>query len=95
VQILALRTWQLQHDGRLPDKLQELVNSKLLDELPADPYWTGRHFGYTRSAGQSLLSLGERGPIRTGTAEVKRLRPTLGSWLLYSIGPDRRDDDAG
>jgi hypothetical protein len=94
VQILALRTWQLGHDGRLPGKLQELVTSGLLNELPADPYWTGRHFGYVRSSGQPLLPLGERGPVGTGSAEHKRPRPTAGFWLLYSIGPDRRDDEA-
>ncbi|MGA7497146.1 MAG: hypothetical protein WBX00_10500 [Isosphaeraceae bacterium] len=45
VQILALRVWQLRHDGRLPEKLQKLVTSGVLDELPADPYTPGHRFG--------------------------------------------------
>jgi len=94
VQILALRIWQLRHDGRLPEKLQELVTAGVLTELPADPYTPGHHFGYVRSSGQELLPLGEVGPIGTGFEELKRLRPTPGSWLLYSVGPDRRDDRA-
>lgn len=94
VQILALRTWQLRHDGHLPERLQELVTSGLLNELPADPYTPGHHFGYVRSSGQALLPLGELGPIQLGSEDLKRLRPTPGSWLLYSVGADMRDDGA-
>lgn len=94
VQILALRFWQLRHDGHLPGSLRELVTSGVLDELPADPYTPGHHFGYVRSSGQELLPLGELGPLRQGSEDLKRVRPTLGSWLLYSVGPDRQDDGA-
>ncbi len=94
VQILALRVWQLRHDGRLPEKLQELVTSGVLDGLPADPYTPGHHFSYVRSSGQALLPLGELGPVQAGSEDLKRLRPTHGSWLLYSVGPDGQDDGA-
>ncbi len=94
VQILALRIWQLRHDGRLPENLQELVTSKLLDKLPVDPYTPGRRFGYVRSSGQPLLPLGKLVPIRHGFEDLERLLPTANSWLLYSVGPDRQDDGA-
>ncbi len=94
VQILALRVWQLRHDGRLPEKLQDLVTSGLLDELPADPYTPGHHFGYVRSSGQELLPLGELGPLRQGFGDFSGVRSSLGSRLLYSVGPDRQDDGA-
>ena len=94
VQILALRVWQLRHDGRLPWKLQDLVTSGVLAELPADPYTPGHPFGYVRSFGQALLPLGQLGPIQQGFEANQGARSTLGSWLLYSVGPDRQDDGA-
>jgi hypothetical protein len=94
VQILALRIWQLRHDGRLPEKLQDLVSSGLLDQLPIDPYTPDHPFGYVLSSGQSLLPLGERGPVHPRPRDLERLRPTPGARLLYSVGPDRRDDRA-
>jgi hypothetical protein len=94
VQILALRVWQLRHDGHLPERLRELVTSGVLDELPADPYTPGHPFGYVRSFGQALLPLGQLGPIQQGFEANQGARSTLGSWLLYSVGPDRQDDGA-
>jgi hypothetical protein len=94
LQVLGLRQWQLRHDGRLPEKLQELVTSGVLADLPDDPYRPGHPFGYVRSSGQELLPLGEFSTIRTGSEEHKQLRRTAGSWLLYSVGPDRQDDQA-
>ena len=38
VQILALRAWQLRHDGRLPESLTDLVTSDEIDDLPSDPF---------------------------------------------------------
>ena len=71
VQVLALRAWQLEHGGRLPGQLQELVSSGLLDALPTDPYTPKHPFGYVRSSGQPLLPLGQfarlaRGPTARG-----------------------------
>ena len=94
VQILALRAWQLEHGGRLPETLQELVTAGILDTLPTDPYTPRHHFGYVRSAGQSLLPLGRFWSLRPGPEGEKQLRPTLDSRLLYSVGPDLQDDGA-
>ena len=43
---------------------------------------------------QERNHLGELGSLRSGSEDLKRLRPTPGSWLLYSVGPDRQDDGA-
>ena len=94
VQILALRVWQLEHGGRLPQNLQELVSSGLLNGLPTDPYSPKHQFGYVRSSGQPLLPLGWFWPVRPGPESFKQLRPVVDSWLLYSVGPDMRDDSA-
>ncbi|MGO9921022.1 MAG: hypothetical protein ACLQIB_40835 [Isosphaeraceae bacterium] len=102
VQLLALRAWQLRHDGKFPERLEVLVPEEL-PSLPNDPY-TGRPFGYIRSEGQILLSL--RGTLRcwlsSGPVAVVRSnlfgsfepswKPTPGFWLLYSVGPDLHDD---
>ena len=93
VQILALRTWQLSHDGKLPDRLDRLVVDKVLSNLPADPFTPNHHFGYVRASGQRLLPLGTLDPIN----EVKDDRPIQSvenAWLLYSVGPDGTDHRA-
>jgi hypothetical protein len=92
VQILALRDYQLKHAGKLPDSLLELVTSGELDQLPADPY-SGRHFGYVKSTGQDVLPLGDLEPF-SNLQKAAELISTEGLWLLYSIGPDRRDNQA-
>ena len=91
IQILALRSWQVQHGGRLPDRLAELVPSEL-DRLPADPY-TNNAFGYIPSEGQPLLPLGRFDPLPAGTPPSE-LIPTAGHRLLYSFGHNRQDDHA-
>jgi len=102
VQLLALRAWQLRHGGQFPDRLEVLVPEEL-PKLPDDPY-TGRPFGYIRSEGQVLLSLrdslrcwassGSGGVVRSNLFGLfePSWRPTPASWLLYSAGPDLRDD---
>ena len=89
--ILALRTWQLEHGGRYPASLRELVPS-VLAALPTDPF-SGQSFGYIPSQGQTVPRLG----TVLGLADMKKvaLRPTRpGQWLLYSVGPDKKDDRA-
>jgi hypothetical protein len=93
LQVLALRLWQVRHDGHLPTKLSELVPS-ILESLPDDPYNPANQgFGYVRSSGQALLPLGDLEPLGVQYND-SRLRPVEDSWLLYSIGPDLRDDRA-
>ncbi|MGC8638636.1 MAG: hypothetical protein ACP5XB_02020 [Isosphaeraceae bacterium] len=93
VQILALRVWQLSHDGKLPDSLLTLEAEGLLPNLPTDPYKPLRLFGYVRSSGQKLLPLGSLDPINE-VREERPLRPVENAWLLYSVGPDGSDDHA-
>jgi hypothetical protein len=93
LQVLALHLWQVRHDGHLPTNLAELVPS-ILESLPDDPYNTpGQAFGYVRSSGQALLPLGDLEPL-VASYNSSRVRPVEDSWLLYSIGPDLRDDRA-
>ncbi len=91
IQILALRSWQIQHGGRLPDRLSELVPSEL-DPLPRDPY-AGNAFGYISSEGHPLLPLGRFEPLQAGFRQSE-LIPTAGHRLLYSFGPNRQNDHA-
>src|SRR5262249_29990357 len=92
LQVLALRLWQVRHEGHLPTKLSELVPS-ILESLPDDTYNTpGQAFGYVRSSGQFLLPLGDFEPAVPYKSTP--LRPVEDSWLLYSVGPDLRDDRA-
>ncbi len=44
VQVLAIRAWQLRHDGQFPGRLDDLVPDEL-PSLPTDPY-SGKPFGY-------------------------------------------------
>ena len=47
VQVLAIRDWQLKHNGQFPESLEKLVPEEL-PSLPLDPY-SGRIFSYKRS----------------------------------------------
>jgi hypothetical protein len=92
VQVLALRRWQLRHGGRLPEYFPALVPSELA-ELPPDPY-SGGTFGYIRSKGQALPPL-EAEDLLVKVLPPEYPRPTRpGQWLLYSVGPDRMDNQA-
>lgn len=83
---LAIRSWQFGHDGEPPGTLEDLVPAEL-DRLPVDPF-SGRPFGYVRSEGQPL-----RPPILPDGGPLTDRRPTRpGQPLIYSVGPDRKDD---
>ena len=85
-QAVAIRAWRFEHDGKDPETLGTLVPG-LLDRLPLDPY-SGKPFGYIRSEGQPV-----RAPIMSDFGPSSVLRPSrVGQRLLYSVGPDRKDD---
>jgi ABC-2 family transporter protein len=107
-QAVAIEAWKLGHDGGYPETLQALISLPqprieitspgyafapnppvvpgLLEQLPLDPY-SGKPFGYVRSQGQPI-----RPPILPD-GEPRFWLPTKeGQRLLYSIGPDRRDE---
>lgn len=89
VQILALRAWQLSHDGRLPERLEDLVPSEL-DRLPADPYRPGQPFGYVLSHGQKIPDAGSTDWGNWTSSMMPR--PRFNHRLLYSVGPDGVDN---
>ena len=86
VQMLAIRSWQLKHDGRFPENLEALVPGEL-PSLPLDPY-SGQPFGYIRSGGAGLLPLDLALAGVQTTSESTLIKPPPGSWLLYSVGID-------
>ena len=92
VQVLALRRWQLRHDGRLPKNLLSLLaddkREAELAWLPLDPY-TGKHFLWVPSEGQPVPPLG-----RLDASSASMYVPSDGARLLYSAGPDRVDGRA-
>ncbi len=90
VQILAIHSWQLKHDGRFPDSLDALVPDEL-PSLPNDPY-SDRPFGYIPSNGGALLPLKSALAGLMGTPDAQLISPEPGSRLLYSVGHDRRDN---
>jgi hypothetical protein len=78
--VLAVREWQLRHDGRFPDRLDDVVPDPL-PSLPRDPY-TGRPFGYT-TFGRIVGHRPPRWPRLDWSPETR---------LIYSAGSDGRDD---
>lgn len=86
-QVLALRSWQIGHGGRLPSTLEELVPEEL-ERLPADPYRPAKPFGYTVSSGQWLPRLGVDARASGGLG----LAPEKESRILYSVGVNRQDE---
>ena len=87
VQVLALRAWQLKHGGEFPKSLDALVPEEL-PNLPNDPY-SGRPFGYLPPTDRRAVA-----PLRYALmpGQGREHALTLGSRLLYSVGPDLRDD---
>jgi hypothetical protein len=92
-QILALRLWQVRHDGKLPEALEFLMmEGGGLDGLPKDPY-SDHHFRYVPSQGQEALPF-NLSDLKPGQPLHESLRSTEGSRLLYSVGEDRMDQNA-
>jgi hypothetical protein len=97
--VLALRHWQAEHDGKLPERLEELV-PRYLDRLPDDPYRNGLTggsgtFGYVarefdRFTPMDWFALGQS-PVSSRPAPIEADWLRQGVRLLYSIGPDRHD----
>ncbi len=71
VQVMAIRAWQLRHDGRFPDRLEALVPEEL-PGLPVNPY-SGRTYSYEPDVTKSNLMM-------------EHLIQEAGA-VLYSIGP--------
>jgi hypothetical protein len=98
VQILALRAWALSHDGRLPDRLEQLVPDEL-PALPVDPF-SGQPFGYVyrpENWSSQNLNLEFVHPLgrsleRWQGIYFHDLIPAAGHWLLYSWGPNLVND---
>jgi hypothetical protein len=86
VQILAIRIWQVRHNGHFPESLEALVPGTL-SSLPIDPY-SGKPFGFKRSNGQEVSPLREA--LITAPGKGQASAPE--SWLLYSVGPDGVDN---
>jgi hypothetical protein len=107
--IFRLRIWQTQHDGDLPRTLEELpvTSDEILSSgAPdiglamnarfspiVDPF-SGGPFRYIPSEGQRLFPLGALEPRSIADDSAEVLQPTDGCMLLYSVGPDRQDDQA-
>ncbi len=89
LQVLALRRYQLQHDGRLPLMLQDLVHEGELSELPIDPY-SGQLFQYRPAEGQLVLPLSV--VLALPSAPAPEFESSRGMRLLYSVGEDRSDN---
>ena len=86
VQILAIRAWQLKHDGQFPERLEALVPEELAT-LPNDPY-SGHPFGFVRNEGRRTLPLRSALGESNGFALERALVDSPpGSRLLYSVGP--------
>ena len=86
IQILTLRAWQLQRGGQFPKHLDAIVSAEL-PALPDDPY-SGHDFLFIPSHGQEIPPLHSAlmPALEPGHA------PAPGSWLLYSVGPNGKDD---
>jgi hypothetical protein len=80
VQILAIRAWQLRHNGTFPDRLEALVPEDLT-RLPIDPY-SGKPFGYGLEAGE----------LQAGPDHQPGPRSQSETRLLFSVGPNGREE---
>ena len=84
VQVLAIRIWQLRHDGSFPGNLDALVPAEL-PNLPRDPY-TGRPFAFLSSNGLKMLPFRFTLDGTRAWGEHMPAKIQAGSWLLASAG---------
>jgi hypothetical protein len=81
---MAIRAWQLAHDGQFPRTLESLVPSEL-SALPLDPF-SGQPF---RFLDVSLT------PVATSIKWPETVKPRTwpqGTRLLYSVSHNQRDE---
>ncbi len=91
VQTMAIREWQLRHDGQFPAELEDLVPG-LLAALPVDPY-SGKPFRYVEWTPPRPPKRDESGPAGFMAGGFGNgWNWPAGTRLLYSVGPDRNDD---
>lgn len=78
----ALLAWKKQHEGELPEDLNELA-PKIIDRLPFDPFTgkpfdyriiSGGHLLYSPGANQELDGRGEKFSAVFGTGDTDRYR---------------------
>ncbi len=86
VQVMAIRAWQLQHDGQFPARLEDIVPNEL-PSLPVNPY-SGKPFGYITYA-QANPSALQMVFLSSGMGDCATLPKE--TRLLSSVGPNRLD----
>jgi ABC-2 family transporter protein len=84
VQIMAIRGWQLKHDGQFPHMLENLVPAEL-PALPLDPY-SGQPFHLIDASLRSTAT------PRSWPPGDKPTTWPQGTKLLYSVGQNQRDE---
>ena len=90
-QILALRTYQVEHDGKFPATLASLlIDQKYLDRLPTDPFKRGTPFAYVMVNGDTAFISFNPNPSHSKSV---LLQATKGDRLLISVGPIERSSD--
>ena len=102
---LALRAWQLTHDGNAPASLSELVPAEL-SGLPSDPYSMNKLIFRYANPTAEVESVDANGvapapqpgmPGMAASAGAAKVTPDEASnrppqYLLYSVGPNNQDD---
>jgi hypothetical protein len=81
--VLAIRLYAIDHDGNLPEQLEDLVPRKYLPRLPADPF--ARDAGpmkYLRAPQPVVYSIGTNGKDDGGSKLDSRGRETQGHWSM-------------
>jgi hypothetical protein len=75
--VLALEAWKLDHEGRLPDSLDELLG-KYIDRMPVDPA-TGQTFGYEPKGADY------RGGDVSRSLYIEAGQPYVGDWPMRNL----------